>query len=69
MMPYRTLAPGQRCQVWIGGPELARPELILRTDELLLEAPNWALGRLAIMAPPRTSTVVDTGDGHRARST
>jgi TolB protein len=39
---HRTLAPGQRSQVWIGGPGLADPELLLETDELLVEAPNWS---------------------------
>ena len=42
-MAYRTLRPGQRCQVWVGGPDLAEPELIFETDELLIEAPNWSL--------------------------
>ena len=42
-MSYRTLAPGQRAQVWIGGPDLAVPELVLETDQLLVEAPNWSL--------------------------
>ena len=41
-MSHRTLAPGQRSQVWIGGPDLAEPELLLETDELLVEAPNWS---------------------------
>lgn len=41
-MAYRILAPGQRCQVWVGGPDLAEPELIFETDELLIEAPNWS---------------------------
>ena len=42
-MSYRTLAPGQRSQVWIGGPDLPVPELVLETEELLVEAPNWSL--------------------------
>ncbi|HVK36337.1 MAG TPA: biopolymer transporter Tol [Microlunatus sp.] len=42
-MSYRTLAPGQRSQVWIGGPDLPAAELILETDQLLVEAPNWSL--------------------------
>ena len=41
-MAYRTLGSGQRCQVWVGGPDLAEPELIFETDELLIEAPNWS---------------------------
>jgi Tol biopolymer transport system component len=40
---YRTLADGQRAQIWVGGPDQARPELVLETDELLVEAPNWSL--------------------------
>ncbi|MGI3781526.1 MAG: TolB family protein [Janthinobacterium lividum] len=39
----RVLAPGQRCQVWIGGPELSTPDLVFETDDLLLEAPNWTV--------------------------
>lgn len=39
---YRSLRPGQRTQVWVGGPDRARPELLLETSELLLEAPNWS---------------------------
>ncbi len=48
-MSYRTLAPGQRSQVWVGGPELARPELLLDTDQLLVEAPNWLLDGSALV--------------------
>jgi TolB protein len=40
---HRTLAPGQRAQVWVGGPQLSEPELLFETDELLVEAPNWSL--------------------------
>lgn len=39
----RVLADGQRCQIFIGGPELASPELVYETDRLLFEAPNWTL--------------------------
>jgi TolB protein len=39
----RVLADGQRCQIFIGGPELATPELVYETDRLLFEAPNWTL--------------------------
>ncbi|MDR6506169.1 biopolymer transporter Tol [Arthrobacter oryzae] len=38
----RTLQPGQRCEVWtasVGG----AAELVLSTEDLLLEAPNWTL--------------------------
>ncbi|WP_375426709.1 TolB family protein [uncultured Friedmanniella sp.] len=39
---YRTLRAGQRAQVWVGGPDLAEPELVLETSETLVEAPNWS---------------------------
>jgi TolB protein len=42
-MDYRTLSDGQRSQIWLGGPQLDEPELVLDTDDLLLEAPNWSL--------------------------
>lgn len=42
-MAYRILRSGQCCQVWIGGPDLAEPELLFETDQLLIEAPNWSL--------------------------
>ena len=41
-MTYRSLRPGQRAQVWLGGPELAEPELLLETSQMLIEAPNWS---------------------------
>ena len=43
MVSYRVLAAGQRAQVWLGGPEAARPRLLFETADLLVEAPNWAL--------------------------
>lgn len=39
---YRTLAPGQRAEVWIGGPAMRRPRLVFATEETLIEAPNWS---------------------------
>jgi TolB protein len=42
-MAYRELAPNQRAQIWIGGPEIAQPELLFETGEVLIEAPNWSL--------------------------
>ena len=48
-MSHRTLAPGQRSQVWVGGPDLPEPELVLDTDELLVEAPNWSLDGSALL--------------------
>lgn len=41
-MAYRTLAPGQRAQIYLGGPAQARAELVFETHALLLEAPNWS---------------------------
>lgn len=43
MAPARTLDPGRRTQIWIGGPTLATPELLFETDQTLYEAPNWTL--------------------------
>lgn len=37
----RTLRPGQRTRVLIGGPDLEQPLLVHETDQILLEAPNW----------------------------
>lgn len=49
-MVYRTLAPGQQAEIWLGGPGLARPELVLTSRELLVEAPNWTLdGRFLLV--------------------
>ena len=39
-MAYRGLAPDQRAQIWIGGPQ---PELLFETDDVLIEASNWSL--------------------------
>lgn len=48
-MPYRTLAAGQRSQVWIGGPDLPDPQLLFETDALLVEAPNWTTDGAALV--------------------
>jgi TolB protein len=40
-MDYRTLAPDQRCQVFIADASGGAPELVHESDDLLLEAPNW----------------------------
>jgi TolB protein len=46
----RALAPGQRSQIWLGGPGLAEPELVFETAEILVEAPNWSLdGRFLLV--------------------
>jgi TolB protein len=47
-MAYRELAPKQRAQIWIGGPEMTQPELLFETGEILLEAPNWSLDGAAL---------------------
>ena len=59
---HRTLAPGQRSQVWIGGPDLPVPELVLDTDELLVEAPNWSLD-----GSPSSSTATGCSGGWTSR--
>ena len=41
--PPRELAAVQRCQVWVHDVDRGRDTLILETDQLLLEAPNWTL--------------------------
>lgn len=41
-MDYRTLHPGQRAQLCVGGPDLVEPELLVETSEMLIEAPNWS---------------------------
>lgn len=54
----RTLRPGQRSVVLLGGAELAEPEVVLETDEILLEAPNWtADGRLLLNGEGRLFAV------------
>jgi len=42
MLPTRGLAVGQTTQVWVVDLDRSEPELVYSTDELLLEAPNWA---------------------------
>jgi len=69
---YRTLAPGQQAQIWVGGPTIREPQLLFQTNEMLIEAPNWSLDgdslflnghgslwRLDLSAPDRGLTVVD----------
>jgi Tol biopolymer transport system component len=41
-MMARKLRPGQRAEVWIVDVGGGVPELVYSTDEVLLEAPNWA---------------------------
>ncbi len=47
-MTYRTLADGQRAQVFLGGPGISDPELVFETGEMLIEAPNWSLDGRAL---------------------
>jgi TolB protein len=47
--PYRRLAPGQRCQVWIHDTDTGSNRLCLEVTDLLLEAPNWALSGDALI--------------------
>lgn len=74
-MALRTLAAGQRAQIWIGGPATVRPDLIFETDDMLIEAPNWSLDgsrlfvnangglwSLALDAPERGPARVDFTD-------
>jgi Tol biopolymer transport system component len=42
LMATRQLRPGQRTEVWVFDVGDGVPELVYTTDELLLEAPNWA---------------------------
>ena len=48
-VPPRTLAPGQRCQVWIHEVGTGRNTLVLETEDVLLEAPNWTLDGHALV--------------------
>ena len=47
-MAYRTLAPGQRAELRIGGPGQTQPELLFETGDMLIEAPNWSLDGAAL---------------------
>ena len=42
-VPPRTLAKGQRCEVWVHDVAVGENRMIFSTTDLLLEAPNWAL--------------------------
>ena len=46
---YRTLDVGQHAEIWIGGPGLDQPELLFKTDEILIEAPNWSLDGASLL--------------------
>jgi Tol biopolymer transport system component len=47
--PPRRLQPGQRCEVWAASAASGTRELVFTTDELLLEAPNWAPDNAALI--------------------
>ena len=42
LMPTRSLAAGQRTEVWVADLDTGGSTLAYTTDSLLLEAPNWA---------------------------
>ena len=42
VMVPRQLRPGQRAEVWISEVDNRVPKLAFSTDDVLLEAPNWA---------------------------
>ena len=48
-IPLRTLKPGQRSEIWLGGPGLDRPHLLFETDAILVEAPNWSLDGASLL--------------------
>ena len=49
LMAPRKLRPGQRAEVWVADVGRGAPEHIYSTDELLLEAPNWAPDGTALL--------------------
>ena len=55
LLPTRSLSPGQTTQVWVVDIDHGVPELVYSSDELLLEAPNWA--------PDGTAGLLLNGDG------
>lgn len=48
-MSYRTLNEGQTAQIWLGGSSLIDPILVLETDAMLVEAPNWSLDSASLL--------------------
>jgi TolB protein len=42
VMVPRQLRPGQRAEVWISEVDNRVPKLVFSTEDVLLEAPNWA---------------------------
>jgi len=49
LLPTRKLRPGQRTEVWIADAIGGAPELVYASEELLLEAPNWAPDGAALL--------------------
>lgn len=45
----RVLLPGRRCEVWTASAATGARDLVFTTDELLLEAPNWAADGSALI--------------------
>lgn len=43
MVSWRELQPGQRCVVMIGYVDGTEPTEVFRTDEMVVEAPNWTI--------------------------
>lgn len=54
MKHLRELRPGQWSEVWVADVDGANPRLVYSTDQLLLEAPNWA---------PDGNSLLLNGDG------
>ncbi|SER32797.1 TolB family protein [Microlunatus flavus] len=64
----RVLKPGQTSQVWVAGPDLDEPQLLLETSELLLEAPNWSLdGRTLVLNGDGALWTLDAAGGSGPR--
>lgn len=66
-MDYRTLAEGQRCQIFIAGVDGGEPQLLLETTEILLEAPN-SLNNDHVLGPDGETIYLSANDGHIHRA-
>jgi TolB protein len=66
------VSSGRRAEIWLGGPDRPDPELVLTTDGLWVEAPNWSadgrslylngdghLWRLDLAGPARSLVLVE----------
>lgn len=49
LLPTRELTPGQRTEVWVVEAVGGEPVLVFASDDLLLEAPNWAPDGTALL--------------------